>query len=85
MIFIEKKYSQNSYICLKKKFLNKKKNFFYYFLIKIKNNINVNNFVQINFKKEKKKIFFFFSYYIINNNFKIKLNNKYFLTNLFIY
>ncbi|WP_436069138.1 hypothetical protein [Candidatus Carsonella ruddii] len=48
-------------------------------------NININNFVQINFKKKKKKIFFFFYYYIINNNFKIKLNNRFFLTNSFIY
>ncbi|WMC19353.1 MAG: hypothetical protein NVS84_00530 [Candidatus Carsonella ruddii] len=31
-----------------------------YFLIKIKNNIIINNFIQINFKKKKKKIFFFF-------------------------
>ncbi|WMC19950.1 MAG: hypothetical protein NVS86_00525 [Candidatus Carsonella ruddii] len=84
MIFIEKKKKIVSYICLYKK---KVKNFskFLYFLIKIKNNININNFIQINFKKKKKKIFFFFSYYIIQNNIKVKLNNKYFLTNLFIY
>ncbi|XZR53089.1 MAG: hypothetical protein ACM3Q5_00525 [Candidatus Carsonella ruddii] len=84
MIFIEKKYNQISYICLNKKKI-KKKTKFNYFLIKIKNNINVNNFTQINFKKNKKKIFFFFSYYIIQNRFKIKFNNKYFLTNIFIY
>ncbi|WGS66757.1 hypothetical protein MEJ65_00520 [Candidatus Carsonella ruddii] len=86
MIFIEKKYNQNSYICLyRKKTYNKKKKTINYFLIKIKNNIIIKNFIQINFKKNKKKIFFFFSYYILQNNFKIKLNNKYFLTNSFIY
>ncbi|WMC20547.1 MAG: hypothetical protein PNH44_00525 [Candidatus Carsonella ruddii] len=84
MIFIEKKNKIISYICLCNTKIKKKSTFFY-FLIKIKNNININNFIQINFKKQKKKIFFFFSYYIIQNNIKIKLNNKIFLTNLFIH
>ncbi|XZR52677.1 MAG: hypothetical protein ACM3Q7_00515 [Candidatus Carsonella ruddii] len=84
MIFIEKKTNLVSYICLNKKNINNNKKKCY-FLIKIKNNININNFVQINFKKKKKKIFFFFSYYIVQNNLKVKLNNKYLLTNLFIY
>ncbi|BFI90907.1 hypothetical protein CRAmo_0880 [Candidatus Carsonella ruddii (Anomoneura mori)] len=84
MIFIENKYKQNCFIFSKKERKKEKSNL-KYFLIKMEKNININNFVQINFKKKKKKIFFFFYYYIINNNFKIKLNNRFFLTNSFIY